>query len=648
MLTPTTGITLEDYNAAVLAGGYTHARLVFPVQNITLTGANISANGGIKITDLLNPDEDLTFGKAIARELVVYLLNGDIFNGFDWTEEFHVDFGVDINGSTKWVTVGYFKGKRPARVKRVDIIEFTAVDRMQMFNEVADNFLDTLTYPTTMGGIYHDLCSYIGINYAVGDEIADAMNVQYDECPFDRGITNRALLSYIAQANCCYAVITADGYVKLKWFSDQTSNYSITGHDYYDFVIGEENVPAIDAVNIATTDPEGTGFVYPVSYNNAYEIVNNPLLLKMETSEKMAIITEMLSRFTAIGAYKAMNVPVQGNWMIEAGDIIQVVYDDNETANMPIFTRQMFWNGGCNDVYECTGGSEREEVTNDIAEEYKQDGKYYRIRSGVDITEDGVTVSGGKYVKILSGGVFDVQSQNFKINSDTGIVESGNWKFNGRGLSLREEIDGHNVDMQIGDDTADQGAYYTLFVDRNVKQFQQGISTHYAPILKFGAIDNRGESDDFSWGLDVDYVENPITPLGLGFPGLLPKGNNNWHLGSEDNPWGTAHIRIGNIGIVQADDVATKDFKCSPDAFTTMAGIVNALANGSTGDVFTMRFANGLTGQFFNSSNNYAGVLIVVKASSSNAYFLAFNRAAASIGNISIDNGTVNSKTMLS
>lgn len=648
MLTPTTGITLEDYNAAVLAGGYTHARLVFPVQNITLTGANISANGGIKITDLLNPDEDLTFGKAIARELVVYLLNGDIFNGFDWTEEFHVDFGVDINGSTKWVTVGYFKGKRPARVKRVDIIEFTAVDRMQMFNEVADNFLDTLTYPTTIGGIYHDLCSYIGINYAVGDEIADAMNVQYDECPFDRGITNRALLSYIAQANCCYAVITADGYVKLKWFSDQTSNYSITGHDYYDFVIGEENVPTIDAVNIATTDPEGTGFVYPVSYNNAYEIVNNPLLLNMETSDKMAIITEMLSRFAAIGAYKAMNVPVHGNWMIEAGDIIQVVYDDNETANMPIFTRQMIWNGGCNDVYECTGGSERKEVTNDIAEEYKQDGKYYRIRSGVDITEDGVTVSGGKYVKILSGGVFDVQSQNFKIDSDTGIVESGNWKFNGSGLSLREEIDGHNVDMQIGDDAADQGAYYTLFMDRDVKQFQQGINTHYAPILKFGAIDCRGESSDFSWELDVDYVENPITPLGLGFPGLLPKGNNNWHLGSEDNPWGTAHIRIGNIGIVQADDVATKDFKCSPDAFTTLAGIVNALSNGSTGDVFTMRFASGLTGQFFNSSNNYAGVLIVVKASANNAYFLAFNRSAASIGNISIDNGTVNSKTMLS
>lgn len=424
MLTPTTGITLEDYNAAVLAGGHTHARLVFPVQSITLTGADISASGGLRITDLMNPDSDMMFGTSTSRELVVYLLNGDIFNGFDWTEEFRVDFGVDINGSTKWVTVGYFKGKRPTRINRVDVIEFTAYDRMQMFSEVADEFLDTLTYPITLGDIYHNLCTYIGINYEVGNEIADAMSVQYDECPFDRGITNRALLSYIAQANGCYAVITADGNVKLKWFSDQTSNYSITGQDYFEIVIGEEDAPVIDAVRIGSTDPDESGFIYPISgYNNVFEIINNPLLLNMSVADKTAVITAMLSRFSAFGAYKAMSVSVVGNWMVEAGDIIDVVYDGNETASMPIFTKQMLWNGGCNDFYECTGQSEREDVSNNVAEEYRRDGKYYRVRSGVDIADDGVTVSGGKFVKINSGGVFEVQSQNLDINSVLGYIE---------------------------------------------------------------------------------------------------------------------------------------------------------------------------------------------------------------------------------
>ena len=68
----------------------------------------------------------------------------------------------------------------------------------------------------------------------------------------------------------------------------------------------------------------------------------------------------------------------------------------------------------------------------------------------------------------------------------------------------------------------------------------------------------------------------------------------------------------------------------------------------SKGGVFICRFTDALTGTFFNSSNSYGGVLIVLKASSNNAYFFAFNRAAASIGNISITNSSVNSKTMLS
>lgn len=648
MLTPN-NVTLAQYNEAILNGNEKYVRIVFPTQNITLTGDDISADGGLIINQILNAEQDLVMGRAVMAETVIRFINSSVFAGFDWTEEFHIDFGVKINNSINWVTVGYFKGKKPKRTVGVNIIEFSAYDRMQMFNELADDFVAGLTFPCTMADIYDALCDYVGISYVSGDEMQNAMAMQYSENPFVNGVTCRDILSYIAEANCCYARITADGNVKLIWYIGQT--YTLTEDDHFGVVVDETEVPAIDTVRISSTEDENAGSVYPVGSNDViYNIIDNSLLLCLDAGDRTTVMTDILTRLDAFGAYTPASVDAVGNWMVETGDIITVVHDGNQAVNIPIFVRGFVFDGGCGDMYESTGSADRE-MSPTTREQYEQGGKLgrkYSIVSGVDINEDGVTVSGGKYVKIRSGGVFDVQSSNFKIDSDTGVVESGDWKFYDGGLRLREEIDGHNVDMQIGDDAADQGAYYTLFMDRDVKQFQQGINTHYAPILKFGAIDNRGESDDFSWGLDVDYVENPITPLGLGFPGLLPKGNNNWHLGSEDNPWGTAHIRIGNIGIVQADDVATKDFKCSPDAFTTLAGIVNALANGSTGDVFTMRFASGLTGQFFDSSNNYAGVLIVVKASSSNAYFFAFNRAAASIGNISIDNGTVNSKTMLS
>ena len=143
MLTPT-GVSASVYRDAILSGAAQHARLVFPVQNITLTDDDISASGGLSLSTIMNPETDLVMGKAIMSEVAVNLINSDIFNGFDWTEEFRLDFGVEINGSTNWVTVGYFKGKKPERTVRTQTIQFIAHDRMQRFNVIADEFIDSI------------------------------------------------------------------------------------------------------------------------------------------------------------------------------------------------------------------------------------------------------------------------------------------------------------------------------------------------------------------------------------------------------------------------------------------------------------------------------------------------------------------------
>lgn len=64
----------------------------------------------------------------------------------------------------------------------------------------------------------------------------------------------------------------------------------------------------------------------------------------------------------------------------------------------------------------------------------------YTVQSGIDIKPEGVEISGGKYVKILAGatgtadGAFDVDAQNFKINSVEKKVQIGNWEFNRYGF----------------------------------------------------------------------------------------------------------------------------------------------------------------------------------------------------------------------
>lgn len=59
----------------------------------------------------------------------------------------------------------------------------------------------------------------------------------------------------------------------------------------------------------------------------------------------------------------------------------------------------------------------------------------YTIRSGIEIEPEGVTISGSKFLKIESGGTFDVDSNNFKISSVNKSMTCGANTFDEKGLT---------------------------------------------------------------------------------------------------------------------------------------------------------------------------------------------------------------------
>ena len=61
------------------------------------------------------------------------------------------------------------------------------------------------------------------------------------------------------------------------------------------------------------------------------------------------------------------------------------------------------------------------------------DGKY-DIVSGIEINENGIEVSGSKYVNIISGGKLYVSATNFEIDSENKYLRSGNWEFSDEGM----------------------------------------------------------------------------------------------------------------------------------------------------------------------------------------------------------------------
>lgn len=532
MITPT-GVTASEYWNAIKAGNITHARITFLGQNIVLTDDDIDHSVGIRITDIFNSDVDLVFGKAVCKQLETSIINSDRLSGLAWTGEFSLEFCVEINGTTEWVTIGYFSGEKPNNVTTVPTIEFTAYDRMILFDQLADNYLKTISYPATLQTIYDGLCAFVGVENISGDELPNIMSRSYTVAPADmEGYTCRNVLAWIAEACGCYATITETGKVRMCWF--ETTSHVVTGDEEFvvessdmnpgitwdeadtytwdeienltwNDVCGYEEEYAIDRIVIKQLDND-LDIIYPTGLadGNTYMIVSNPFLPIGSWSDVTDYVIPLYNRLDSFGGYFPVNLDCIGNWCIEAGDIITV--DVNEyTINVPIFTKTMVWNGFTNDEYTTTGQKVRDVYTSDAnkqkilnSKEIKLmvNGKYYDIQSGIVIDADGVKISGGKYIDILSGSsfkvesggsvdvksggnlnvesggniniqgsgtlaltgssvsiksgsTFDVESTDFKIDSTNRYVKTGEWEIQRRGLLCEYYDSGDSTDVYL-------------------------------------------------------------------------------------------------------------------------------------------------------------------------------------------------------
>ena len=182
MLTPS-NITVADFNTAVKNDAPSHIRITFTGQNIVLEDEDIEMSG-MSLSTILNSDTDLTFGKAIMSSLTVNIINSSKLTNINWNGEFKLEIGVEVNGSTEYITLGYFTGSRPEKVTNVEVITFTANDRMQKFDILADGWLKSLTYPKTVAQMYASLCTYVGVSSESGDELANIMSRSFAVAPF--------------------------------------------------------------------------------------------------------------------------------------------------------------------------------------------------------------------------------------------------------------------------------------------------------------------------------------------------------------------------------------------------------------------------------------------------------------------------------
>ena len=457
MLVPV-GVTLADYIIAVKNDEPTHVRITFIGQNVVLTDDDIESSG-IRINDYLNGDTDLVLGKAVMKNISIPIIRSSKVASLIWTGEFKVEIGQEINGITNWVTIGYFIGSRPDKVNSVDIIEFNANDKMIFFEKLAKGWIDSLTYPKTIKELFQSLCVYCGVWYEDGDELSYAASKSYISFPYQtEGQTCRDILSQIAEVCGCYAKINSNGNCQMVWFANHTSDYTVDEQDEfdpvetYDYSVaktwaelesftwedlkqfmwadlgGTKSLFTISAVNAVDT-LRGDNIQYPeYAQGNVYTIVDNPFITS--SNDVLTLYNRLHSYFTE---YIPMNINCIGNALIEAGDIINVVVNGTTFA-LPIFCKSTTWNGALTDNYEVTGQPTRTGTSIDSVKHISENTKYYNRQSGIEILPEGIDIIGSKYVRIYSGGSFDVDSENFKVDSVNKIVKTGDYTLDELGL----------------------------------------------------------------------------------------------------------------------------------------------------------------------------------------------------------------------
>ena len=420
MITPSGGITKAQFTEALLAGNQTHIQIVFPNQEVTLVDEDIHESA-FQMINVLNGETDLIMGRAVQSEVIIPIINNDTVRGLVWTEEFEVKLGVEINGTTSWITVGYFHGKRPEKVFTADTVAFYAVDRMEKFDIVADEFFEGLTYPITLEDLYHQLCTYVGVSYVAGDELPGIMARSFTATPVNsNGATCREVLAKIAEAAGCYAKITHDGYCKLVWFEDHMDDVEVTLDNTFNLNVcelswitddsrkkkwedlegytwaelerylwreleGEYTPFRVDGLRaVQTIDDIGVTIPSGTDISNPYLIIDNPFLAGSSENEIVGYITPILTRLQEFGFYIPVTVGCSGNCLVESGDIISVEVSAGTFARVPVFVKTLTWNGHLEDVYQATGNLEREPLTTNDKTLLATGGKFHRFKVSLD------------------------------------------------------------------------------------------------------------------------------------------------------------------------------------------------------------------------------------------------------------------------
>lgn len=320
---------------------------------ITYDDTSITNAKNIKFTGGSEGEDDFSLGSVVSQyvEATIPDCAGAIEN-----HEFLLQIGMDIDGLTEYIPIGYFTAGKPKKTENQ--IEFTAYDRMM---NLETPFSSSLPDNTDTIAILKRIAEITRV--PVITEGLDAIAMANP-----KGYSCREVLSYVAQMYGGFALCNRQGQIEIHTYTD--SGYTVGTGRYWDNFEHNEYSFNVEKLTCYTgKDEEGNSSSISAGTGARAVTFSNPFM----TEEVLNNILSAIGQFS----YMPGNLKLLGDPRLDPWDILTVEDLKGDSYKVPAMKLEWEYDGGLMHTIEAVGLSEEETNADYKGPKTKEMDRYY-------------------------------------------------------------------------------------------------------------------------------------------------------------------------------------------------------------------------------------------------------------------------------